>query len=286
MTGSQQSSQNGPSVAEDTGKVLKAAESIKQQQQQRALGKAVSSLNVQNLTLVQQIQLLALIQQYQTMQKPKPVVTSQASTTQPPEDKAHVSNHLNFTNETLNKSNLISTTNSYSTTTTTGKESSELDKELYKLMHATPIKTSPKKLGQSSRPLPADEVSSDTVNNLLSSLMNNQADKHQRDLAQLASETAELLPSFTAGLLKGRSDSSAAASGVNTTSTDTTSALPELLLNNDAAHRSDHLPPLDSDSNPLGLFNFDNLLEVLIHIDHGVSVTLNYILCNLEGITV
>lgn len=264
VTRSQQSGHNAPSVAKDTGKVLKAAESIKQRQQQGTLGKTVSSLNVQNLTVVQQIQLLALIQQYQTMQKPKPVVTSQASTTtQPPEDKSLISNYQHPTNEAPNKSNPVSAMNSYPATS---KESDELDKELYKLMHATPIKTSPKKLGQPSQPLPVDEVSSDTVNNLLSSFMNNQADKHQQDLAKLASETADLLPSFTAGLLKGRPHSSA-ASGVNTTSTDTTSSLPELLLNNDAVHKSDHLPSLDSDSNPLGLFNLDNLLEVFILIE-------------------
>ena len=254
-TGSQQSTQSGASVAEDTGKVLKAAESIKQQQQ-GTMGKTASSLNIQNLTVVQQIQLLALIQQYQTMQKPKPVATSQPSTsTQPPEDKALTPEYQHPTNESLNKS---------SPAPVHGRETDELDTELYKLMHAAPIKTTPKKLGQPSRSLPPDEVSSDTVNNLLSSLMNNRSsDKHQQDLARLANETAELLPSFTAGLLQSKSDTA----GASTASTEPTgSSLPELLLSNDTAHKPDHLPSLDSDSNPLGLFNLDNLLEVLIYM--------------------
>ena len=249
--GSQQSTQSGASVAEDTGKVLKAAESIKQQQQ-GAMGKTASSLNIQNLTVVQQIQLLALIQQYQTMQKPKPVATSQPSTTtQPPEDKTLTPDHQHSTNETLNKS---------SPSPVHGSETDELDTDLYKLMHAAPIRTTPKKLGQPSQPLPPDEVSSDTVNNLLTSLMNNQSsDKHQQDLARLANETAELLPSFTAGLFQGKSDTARAG----TASVEPTGTLPELLLSNDTAQKPDHLPSLDSDSNPLGLFNFDNLLEVL-----------------------
>ena len=257
--GSQQSTQSGASVAEDTGKVLRAAESIKQQQ--GALGKTASSLNIQNLTVVQQIQLLALIQQYQTMQKPKPATTSQPSTTvQPPEDKTLISDHPHSANETLNKS---------SPAPAHGRETDELDAELYKLMHAAPIKTTPKKLGQPSRSLPPDEVSSDTVNNLLSSLMNNQSsDKHQQDLARLASETAEFLPSFTAGLLQGKSDTA----GAGTSSAEPTSTLPELLLSNDTAQKPDHLPPLDSDSNPLGLFNLDNLLEVLIHIENADGI--------------
>ena len=263
MAGSQQSSQNASSVARDTGKVLKAAESIKQQH--GALGKT-SSLNVQNLTVVQQIQLLALIQQYQTMQKPKSAATTQASTTaqQLPEDKTLTSDHLHPTNETMSKSNPVPVTNNHPTT-------DGIDTELYKLMHATPIKTSPRKQIQSTQPLPVDEVSSDTVNNLLSSLMNNnQKDKHQQDLARLADETAELLPSITAGLLKGKSDNLAA--GSSSASTDATGPLPEFLLGNDSLQK---LPPLDSDSNPLGMFNLDNLLEVLISIN--TAGILNYL---------
>lgn len=265
VAGSQQSNQNAPSVAEDTGKVLKAAESIKQRQQQGALGRMASSLNVQNLTLVQQIQLLALIQQYQTMQKPKPAAASQSSTTtQAPEDKTITSNHRHPANTPPNKSISTPVVNSNPTT------ADKIDTELYKLMHAAPIRTSPKKLVQSvAQPLPPDEVSSDTVNNLLSSLMNNQSDKnHQQDLARLANETAELLPSITAGLLQGNS-----AAGVGTTPTDTTTSLPELLLsNNDTVHKPDNLPLLDSDSNPIGLFNFDNILEVLIYIENAVKI--------------
>lgn len=275
VNGSLQSNQTPLSVAEDTGKVLKAAESIKQRQQQGALGKTTSSLNVQNLTVVQQIQLLALIQQYQTMQKPKSVATSQTPIAQPPEGKSLTPDPQHLTDETVNKSTPVSSlTNSH---TSTGKESAESDTDLYKLMHAAPIKTTPKKLGTSSRPLPVEEVSSDTVNNLLNSLMNNQSDKHQQDLARLASETAELLPSFTAGLLQGRSDSSTIGAG--STLTD---PLPELLLNhNDAAQRLDHLPPLDPDSNPLGLFNLDNLLEVLIHIENAGGVFKSLVYSNI-----
>lgn len=261
--GSHQSTQSGASVA-DTGKVLKAAESIKQQQQ-GTMGKTASSLNIQNLTVVQQIQLLALIQQYQTMQKPKPVATSQPSTTtQPPEDKTLPQDHQQSNNEALNQS---------SPTPAHDRETDELDAELYKLMHAAPIKTTPKKLGRPPQSLPPDEVSSDTVNNLLSSLMNNQSsDKHQQDLARLANETAELLPSFTAGLFQGKSDTARAG----TASVEPTGTLPELLLSNDIPQKPDHLPSLDSDSNPLGLFNFDNLLEVLTYIENacGVCVSL------------
>lgn len=260
--GSLQSSLNPASVVEGTGKVLKAAESIKQRQQQGALGKTASSLNVQNLTVVQQIQLLALIQQYQTMQKPKPVAASQASTaSQLPEDKTLTSDHRHSTNETLNKSSPVPVINSDPST------DKEPDTELYKLMHAAPIKTTPpKKLGRPSQPLVDEEVSSDTVNNLLSSLMNNQSDKHQQDLARLADETADLLPSFTAGLLQSKSNNSVgAAAGVSAASTD---ALPELLLNSDTPQKPDYLPSLDSDTNPLGMFNFDSLLEVLIHIEN------------------
>ena len=256
--GSQQSTQSGASVAEGTGKALK---SIKQQQQ-GAMGKTPSSLNIQNLTVVQQIQLLALIQQYQTMQKPKPVTTSQPSTTtQPPEDKTLTPpDHQHSTNETLNKS---------SPTPVHGRETDDLNTDLYKLMHAAPIKTTPKELGQPSRSLPPDEVSSDTVNNLLSSLMNNQSsDKHQQDLARLANETAELLPSFTAGLFQGKSDTARAG----TASVEPTGTLPEVLLSNDTAQKPDHLPSLDSDSNPLGLINFDNLLEVLTHIENACRI--------------
>lgn len=257
---------------------MRAAESIKQQQQQGGLSKTASSLNIQNLTVVQQIQLLALIQQYQTMQKPKSAASSQTSTTaQPPEEKT-ISNHQRSTNETLNKSSPVPVVN------TTDKEPDELDKELYKLMHAAPIKTSPKKLGRPSQPLAVDEVSSDTVNNLLTSLMNNQSDKHQQDIARLANETAELLPSFTAGLLQSKSNDSVTG-GVNTASTEAgaTGLLPELLLSNDTApQKPDHLPSLDSDSNPLGLFNFDNLLEVHLAIGINASEIFNVfiVLCN------
>lgn len=292
VAGSLQSNQNAVSVAEGTGKVLKAAESIKQQQQQGALGKTTSSLNIQNLTVVQQIQLLALIQQYQTMQKPKSVTTSQSSTaTQPLEGKALTSNHQHLSNETLNKSSPTPVVNSQ---LAADKEPNDMDTELYKLMHAAPIRTTPKKQGQPSRPIPVDEMSSDTVNNLLSSLMNHQSDKHQQDLTRLANETAELLPSFTAGLLQSKSDNSAAAAaGMGTVSTDGTGSLPELLLSSDVSQKPDHLPSLDSDSNPLGMFNLDSLLEVLnthiIENSNGIYLTsyscsilelLRYIICN------
>lgn len=257
-TGSLEANQNATSVAESTGKVVKAAESIKQRQQKGVLGKTASSLNVQNLTLVQQIQLLALIQQYHTMQKPKSVATSQASTaTQPPEDKALISDHRHSTNEVLNKSSQLPVANSHPAT---DNELEESGTELYQLMHAAPINTTPKKLGRPSQPLPADEVSSDTVNNLLTSLMNTQSDKQQEDLARLASETGELLPSFTAGLFPSKSNSAGVSSA------DNTGALPELLLGSDAPHRPDNFPSLDSDSNPLGAINLDSVFEVLMHI--------------------
>ena len=142
----------------------------------------------------------------------------------------------------------------------TDNELEESGTELYQLMHAAPINTTPKKLGRPSQPLPADEVSSDTVNNLLTSLMNTQSDKQQEDLARLASETGELLPSFTAGLFPSKSNSAGVSSA------DNTGALPELLLGSDAPHRPDNFPSLDSDSNPLGAINLDSVFEVLMHI--------------------
>ena len=272
MAGSQQSTQSGASVAKDAGRVLKVAESSKQQH--GALGKTASSLNVQNLTLVQQIQLLALIQQYQTMQKPKTAATSQSSTaTQAPVDKTVTNDHQNSTNEPFNKS---------SPAPVHDMESDELEADLYKLMHAAPIKTTPKKLGQPHRSLPPDEVSSDTVNNLLTSLMNNQSsDKHQQDLARLASETAELLPSFTAGLLQGKSNNSSAEGA--SSSSDPNGSLPELLLSNEAPQEPDHLPSLDSD--PMGIFNFDNLLEVHINIEILTHVCLRKLYCHVIHLT-
>lgn len=208
------------------------------------------------------------------MQKPKTVATSQASTaTQPPEDQTLSSDHLHSTNEVLNKSSQLPMANSHPAT---DRDLDDSGAELYKLMHAAPIKTTPKKLGRPSQPLPPDEVSSDTVNNLLASFMSNQSDKQQEDLARLASDTAELLPSFTAGLLQSKSNSSTA--GVSTASTDNAGALPELLLGSDTPHKPDHLPSLDSDSNPLGAFNFDSLLEVLMRIksaDEIFNVCLN-----------
>ena len=254
MAGSQQSTQSGASVAKDAGRVSKATESSRKQQQ-GALGKTASSLNVQNLTLVQQIQLLALIQQYQTMQKPKTTTAASQSSTaaQAPLDKTVTTDHQNSTNEPFNKSSPVPVHD---------RETDELETDLYKLMHAAPIKTTPKKLGQPLQSLPPDEVSSDTVNNLLTSLMYNQSsNKHQQDLARLANETAELLPSFTAGLLQGKSNSTAEAAS---SSTDPNGSLPELLLSNDTPQKPDHLPSLDSD--PMGIFNFDNLLEVHIYI--------------------
>ena len=209
------------------------------------------------------------------MQKPKTVATSQASTaTLPPEDQTLTSDHQHSTNKVLNKSSLLPVANSHPAT---DKELDESGAQLYKLMNAELIKTTPKKLGRPSQPLPADEVSSDTVNNLITSLMNGQSDKQQEDLARLASDTAELLPSFTAGLFTSKSNS--ATAGVSTASTDHTGALPELLLgSSDAPHKPDHLPLLDSDSNPLGAFNLDSLLEVLKHIRNADRI-FNYLKC-------
>jgi len=169
-------------TSDDRGTV---AESVKQ----KTTGKP---LNIQNLTIVQQIQLLALIQQYQTMQRPKSATPPKVPP-QPHTDKPVGPNHQVASGPAQQKQSVVDSV------AVAGKESSEFDEELYKLLHATPIKTPKRQNKISVSALPADEVSSDTVNNLLSSLMKSkQSDKQQQDLAQLASETADLLPTFTA----------------------------------------------------------------------------------------
>ena len=210
-------------------------------------------LNIQNLTIVQQIQLLALIQQYQNMQRPKST-TPQKPSPQDGTDKPPSLPDQLATEPPQQKQSA-------------DKVCSEGDEELYKLLHATPIRT-PKRPDKRPVPaLPPDEVSSDTVNNLLSSLMKSkQSDKQQQDLAQLASETADLLPSFTAGLIKS-SGGDDLVQEVMDHPLSPSDELPTDLLPGGNSTRSvamDTLPSFDSDnSNHFGLFNLDNLLEVI-----------------------
>jgi len=240
-------------TSDDGGTV---AESVKQ----KTTGKP---LNIQNLTIVQQIQLLALIQQYQTMQRPKSA-TPPKIPPQPHTDKPVGPNHQQVAGGPAQQKQ-----SAVDSVAVAGKESSECDEELYKLLHATPIKTPKRQNRIPVSALPADEVSSDTVNNLLSSLMKSkQSDKQQQDLAQLASETADLLPTFTASLLKpsatkdddlvkevmdnhpAPSDELPAAALLSTSSS---------ALNRNVAIET--LPSIDSDN--FGLFNLDSLLEVI-----------------------
>jgi len=224
-------------------------------------------LNIQNLTIVQQIQLLALIQQYQTMQRPKST-SPPKMTPQPNTDKPAGPNHQQLASGLAQQKQSV-------VDSVAVKESPDLDEELYKLLHATPIRT-PKRQNQPTvSALPADEISSDTVNNLLSSLMKSkQSDKQQQDLAQLASETADLLPTFTAGLLKPSAkddDLEVTADNHPVPSDD----LPADLLSSSssALNRNitmETLPSFDSDSSShFGLFNLDNLLEVIFSILAG-----------------
>ena len=246
--------------SDDGGTQASMVEAVKQ----KTSVPAGKPLNIQNLTIVQQIQLLALIQQYQTMQRPKST-TPQKTTPQSNTDKLPGTSHQQPSSESLQKQSTMSSV--------AVAESSEVDEELYKLLHAAPIKT-PKRQNQLPvSALPADEVSSDTVNNLLSSLMKSkQSDKQQQDLARLASETADLLPTFTAGLLQGKTSGKddLVQEVINPTAPSDT--LPSDLLpgSSGALNRNvamDTLPSFDSDSsNHFGLFNLDNLLEVIVEL--------------------